>query len=66
MFLVKIWGPLDEEILVDMHVQRPEPKEDQPYLKTWMNERIKWGRPFLLVTGVITAISIITMVVKHL
>jgi hypothetical protein len=66
MFLAKIWGPMDEEILVDMHLQRPEPKEDQPYLKAWMNEKIKCGRPFLLVAGVVTGISILTMVLKHL
>lgn len=66
MYLINMWGPQDQEILVDMHLKRPEPKEEQPYLKTWMNERIKWGKPFLFVAGAITAISIITMIAKHL
>lgn len=66
MFLAKIWGPMDEEILVDMHLKRPEPQEQQPYFKAWMNERIKWGKPFLFVAGAVTAISIITMVLKHI
>ena len=66
MFLAKIWGPMDQEILVDMHLQRPEPTEKQPYLKAWMQERIKWGKPFLFVAGAVTAISIITMVIKYI
>lgn len=67
MFLAKVWGPLDEEILVDMHLTRPEvPPDPKDYFKAWMNERIKWGKPFLVIAGVITAISIITMIAKHL
>jgi hypothetical protein len=66
MFLAKIWGPMDEEILVDMHLKRPEPQQEQPYLKVWMSERIKWGKPFLCIAGILTVISIITMIAKHL
>ena len=67
MFLAKIWGPLDEEILVDMSVKRPEiPVSSQAYFRAWMSERIKWGKPFLFVAGAITFISIITMIAKHI
>ena len=67
MMLAKIWGPMDEEILVDMHVKRPEVAPDpEAYFKAWMSERIKWGKPFLFVAGAITFISIITMIAKHL
>lgn len=67
MLLAKIWGPQDEELLVDMHVQRPEvPPEPRDYFVAWMNEKVRWARPFLVVAGIITAISIISMVIKHL
>ena len=67
MMLAKIWGPMDEEILVDMHLKRPEvAPEPKDYFKHWMNEKIKWGKPFLVIVGVITAISILTMIAKHL
>lgn len=67
MYLINMWGPRDEELLVDMSVKRPEVAPDSSaYFKAWMNERIKWGKPFLFVAGAITAISIITMIAKHL
>lgn len=67
MFLINMWGPQDQEMLVDMSVKRPEiPVSSEAYFKAWMQERIKWGKPFLFVAGVITAISIITMIAKHL
>ena len=67
MFLINMWGPQDQEMLVDMSVKRPEiPVSSEAYFKAWMNERIKWGKPFLFVAGAITAISIITMIAKHL
>ena len=67
MYLINMWGPRDEELLVDMSVKRPEVAPDSSaYFKAWMNERIKWGKPFLFVAGAITFISIITMIAKHL
>ena len=67
MFLAKIWGPMDEEILVDMHLKRPEiPVSSEAYFKAWMNEKIRWGKPFLFVAGAVTVISIITMIAKHI
>lgn len=67
MFLAKIWGPMDEEILVDMHLKRPEVAPDPSvYFKAWMQEKIKWGKPFLFVAGAVTLVSIITMIAKHL
>lgn len=64
---VKIWGPQDQEILVDMSIRRPETAPEEPtYFKAWMNERIKWGKPFLFCAAAVTAISIITMVAKHI
>lgn len=61
---VKIWGPQDQEILVDMSIRRIEPETS--YFKAWMNERIKWGKPFLFCAAAITAVSIITMIAKHI
>jgi hypothetical protein len=67
MYLIKLWGPMDEEILVDMHLKRPEVAPDpKAYFKAWMNEKIRWGKPFLFVAGAVTLVSIITMIAKHL
>ena len=67
MMLAKIWGPQDEEILVDMNIKRPEfPPDPKTYFKHWMNEKIRWGKPFLVIAGAITFISIVTMVIKHI
>jgi hypothetical protein len=67
MYLINMWGPRDEELLVDMSVKRPEVQPDSSaYFRAWMQERIRWGRPFLFVAGAITLISIITMVIKHI
>jgi hypothetical protein len=66
MYLINMWGPRDEELMVDMSVKRPEiPVSPEAYFKAWMSERIKWGKPFLFVAGAVTAISIITMIAKH-
>jgi hypothetical protein len=67
MYLINMWGPNDEELMVDMSVKRPEiTVSSEAYFKAWMNQRIKWGKPFLLVAGVVTLVSIITMIAKHL
>jgi hypothetical protein len=67
MYLINMWGPRDEELMVDMSVKRPEiPVSPEAYFKTWMSQRIKWGKPFLFVAGTVTLVSIITMIAKHL
>jgi len=63
---VKIWGPQDQEILVNMSIKAPEIVPDETYFKEWMESRIPWGKTFLLCAGIITATSIITMIIKHI
>lgn len=67
MRLITIWDKNDAEIMVDMDVKRPVAAPDPAaYFGAWMSERIKWGLPFLVVAAVITAVSIITMIAKHI
>lgn len=67
MRLITIWDKNDVELMVDMDLKRPV-AEPHPaaYFRAWMSERIKWGLPFLVVAAVITAVSIITMIAKHI
>ena len=55
------------EIFVDMDLKRPAPLEKSKlsYFDAWMDSRATWGKPFLIICGAITAISILTIVLKH-
>lgn len=67
MRLIRLWDRYDNEIFVDMDLKRPERLEKSvlSWFDTWMDSRVKWGRPFLIICGVITAISILTMILRH-
>jgi hypothetical protein len=53
------------EILIDMDLKRPE-VPPATYFRRWMAARMpSWGVPVLIVAGIGTAVSIITMVLKH-
>lgn len=65
MRLITILGRNDEEIMIDMDVKRPE-VPPASYFVRWMAARMpSWGVPVLIVAGIGTAVSIITMVLKH-
>lgn len=64
MRLINLWDTNDNEILIDMDVRRTEQKVSS--VREWMDARIKWGKPMLVVTGVVTALSIGTMILKHI
>ncbi len=49
-----------------MSIKAPEIVPDETYFKDWMESRIPWGKTFLLCAGIITATSIITMIIKHI
>jgi hypothetical protein len=65
MRLITILGRNDEEIMIDMDVKRPE-VPPATYFRRWMKAQMpSWGVPLLVVAGIGTAVSIITMVLKH-
>jgi hypothetical protein len=65
MRLITILGTNDEEILVDMDVKRPVEPE-ATYFRRWMAARMpSWGLSVLVIAGIGTAVSIITMVMKY-
>ena len=71
MRLVKLYDNADQEILIDMDakpIHGKEPLKDwyQNVIADWLESRIAWGKPTLIIAGVVTAISIITMVAKHI
>lgn len=65
MRLINIWDRDDRVIYIDMDVKRPEPKK-RGNLRKWLNSKISWGKPFLIIAGAITGISILMMVLKHI
>lgn len=65
MRLITIIDRNDNEILIDMDVKRPE-VPPATYFRRGMSARMpSWGVPVLVVAGIGTVISIITMVLKH-
>ena len=68
MRLVMLWDKYDNEIFVDIDLKRlaPPAKSKLSYFDAWMDSRATWGKPFLIICGAITAISILTMILKHL
>lgn len=64
MRLVRLWNQFDQEIFVDLD-RNPEPKRKSLFT-TWMDSRVPCGKSSLALFGAITAISILTMILKHL
>jgi hypothetical protein len=65
MRLITILDRDFNEILIDMDLKRPEVPPAK-YFRRWMAARMpSWGLPVLVVAGIGTAVSIITMVLKH-
>jgi hypothetical protein len=64
-----MWDAQDREIIIDMHVKpvEPEPETAEDF-RSWMNAHISlsWGRTTLIIVGIVTALSIISMVIKHI
>jgi hypothetical protein len=65
MRFVNLWDAQDRQILIDMDVKQTV-IAPETYFKAWMNERIKWGKPVLFCAAAVTAVSIITMIAKHI
>ena len=73
MRLVKLYDNADQEIIIDMDIKPAPALEKEPFqdwfqnrIADWLESRIAWGKPTLIIAAAVTAISIITMVVKHI
>jgi hypothetical protein len=73
MRYINLWDTQDREILIDMDIKPAPALEKEPFqdwfqnrIADWLESRIAWGKPTLIIAGVVTAISIITMVAKHI
>lgn len=64
MRLVKLYDNADQEIIIDMDI-KPVLTNSEP-LRDWLESRIAWGKPTLIIAGIVTGVSIVTMVLKHI
>ena len=69
MRLVNLYDERDQEILIDMDIKPTPVREKEPFqdwfqnrIADWLESRIAWGKPTLIIAAAVTAISIISMV----